>query len=322
MKTKIGIIGGAGYTAGELIRLLLQHSKVELTSVVSQSQFGKPISTIHRDLIGETNLTFSKSLEEEVEVIFLCQGHGRSAEYVEKYPQCLDKYIIDLSTDFRPRLNRKGFIYGLPELNRNAIQQAQYIANPGCFATAIQLALLPLVQHGLVQDNIHIHGITGSTGAGQRPSPTTHFAWRNNNVSIYKSFEHQHLEEITASLKQVKPDFDQELFFVPIRGNFSRGILISAYTPCNESLETILDLYQAYYTDHPFTHVTDEAISVKDVANTNKCLIQVSKKKGQVHLTAVIDNLLKGASGQALQNLNLIQGWEEVEGLGLKAIAF
>jgi len=319
---KVGIIGGAGYTGGELIRLLINHPKVEMTSVVSQSQSGKPITSIHADLRGDTEAVFSEKLSDEVELIFLCKGHGESTKHLNANPVHLNKKIIDLSTDFRPRGNRYGFVYGLPELNKSEISKSSHIANPGCFATAIQLGLLPLAaDHGLGAD-VHLHAITGSTGAGQKPRSTTHFSWRNNNISIYKLFEHQHLSEITESLKSCQDSFNEKIHFVPMRGDFPRGILASMYTKTDLSLEQSMDLYQTYYKEHPFVTVTDEEISVKEVVNTNKCFLQVRKSDDVIHVTSVIDNLLKGASGQAVQNMNIMNGWKENTGLKLKPIAF
>lgn len=319
---KIGILGGAGYTGGELIRLLLQHPQVELHSVVSESQKGLALSTIHRDLLGETNLAFSDQLAADTELLFLCMGHGRSAHFLAKTQQKTPRKIIDLSTDFRPLNNGQGFVYGLPERNKPEISAAERIANPGCFATAIQLAILPLAAGQKLRHDLHIHGITGSTGAGQKPQTTTHFSWRNNNLSIYKLFEHQHQQEIGASIRGLQASYEGELHFVPLRGDFPRGIFISAYTETELTEAALLELYQDYYADAPFTFATTKDISLKEVVNTNKCLIQVRKHGKNVHLTAVIDNLLKGASGQAVQNMNLMLGWEETLGLQLKSIAF
>lgn len=319
---KIGVIGAAGYTGGELIRLLLHHPEVELVSAVSESQSGKKIDSIHTDLKGETDLFFDLRLDEEVDLFFLCKGHGQSTKHLALNPHDLDKKIIDLSTDFRPRNNELKFVYGLPELNKTEIQLANHIANPGCFATSIQLALLPLAAKALINDEIHIHAITGSTGAGQKPRTTTHFSWRNNNLSIYKLFEHQHLSEITESLKQAQAGFDKQINFVPMRGDFPRGILSSIYMQCELDQNEVMDIYTDYYQAHPFVHVTDEEINLKEVVNTNKCFLQIRKLAGKLHVTSVIDNLLKGASGQAVQNMNLMNAWDEKAGLRLKPAAF
>lgn len=319
---KVGIIGAAGYTGGELIRLLVHHPKVELISAVSASQSGKKVHAVHTDLKGDIELIFDEELAEDVELFFLCKGHGESSKHLEAKPQDLSKKIIDLSTDFRPRDNQYQFLYGLPELNKLDIQSAKHIANPGCFATSIQLALLPLASKSLLNDDIHIHAITGSTGAGQKPRSTTHFSWRNNNLSIYKLFEHQHLSEITESLQQAQVNFDQQIYFVPMRGDFPRGILASVYTKSTLSHKEAIDIYLEYYQTHPFVVVTDEEVNLKEVVNTNKCFLQVRKRAGQIHVTSVIDNLLKGASGQAVQNMNLMNGWDEKAGLKLKPAAF
>lgn len=319
---KVGIIGGAGYTAGELIRLLVHHPKVELTTITSNSQKGMTIDAVHRDLVGDINMNFSDQLDGTEDLIFLCQGHGKSSAYFEKHPKVLEKKLIDFSTDYRPRNNSLGFTYGLPELNLEEIKSAKAIANPGCFATAIQLAFIPLLKAYPIQSDIHITGITGSTGAGQQPSPTTHFSWRNNNVSIYKLFSHQHISEISESFKQVQPSLDKAINFVPMRGDFPRGIFISGYTTCPLSEHELLTIYKKYYEKVPFTIVADTDVSLKEVVNTNKCLIKITKHENKIHITAVIDNLLKGASGQAVQNMNLMMGWEETLGLKLKSIAF
>lgn len=319
---KTGIIGGAGYTAGELIRILLRHPNAKISFIHSNSQSGKPISSIHTDLLGDTQLYFTSEISEEVDVYFICRGHGKTKELLEQHPKLKEKKIIDLSRDFRLKTDSDGFVYGLPELNKPDICSTKYIANPGCFATAIQLALLPMASANAFKDAIHIHGITGSTGAGQAPSPTTHFSWRNNNVSVYKAFNHQHIGEVNQSIDQLQPSFKHSIHFVPVRGNFARGIFISAYTTTDKSEEELITLYTTFYKDDPFTHVTSEAIHLKSVVNTNKCLIQVKKHGDQLHVISVIDNLLKGASGQAVQNMNLVFGLKEDTGLHLKSIMF
>lgn len=313
---KAAIIGGAGYTGGELVRLLLNHPEVALLEVISQSQAGKSIDEVHQDLIGETTLEFTKSLSHQVDVVFLCLGHGVSAEFLNEHPLPKTVKVIDLSQDFR--LERT---YGLPELNRDEIKSADFVANPGCFATAIQLALLPLAYNGMLKE-VHISGITGSTGAGMSPSNTTHFSWRDNNVSTYKAFEHQHMAEVRKSLLQYQNWFDQPINFIPYRGNFSRGILATAYQYCEWPLEEAIRVFQEYYEDHPFTHITEKGLDLKQVVNTNKCLIHLEMHNGYLMVQSAIDNLLKGASGQAVQNMNLMFGLEETAGLKLKASRF
>ena len=322
----VGIIGGAGYTAGELLRILLYHPEVDIRFVCSQSQHGNPVVSIHQDLMGETDLTFKGEPDSEVEVLFVCSGHGKSKEVLQKYHINGHTRIIDLSQDFRlkasSKLGDRNFIYGLPEFNKKDIRGAHSIANPGCFATAIQLALLPLLAEGLIRDDIHVNAITGSTGAGQSLSGTTHFTWRNNNVSIYKAFNHQHLNEISETFKTVQKGFDYDINFIPMRGNFTRGIFASAYTFSDLSLDRLEQIYEEYYANAPFTHVSDTKISLKQVVNTNKCLINVDKHGDKVLITSIIDNLLKGASGQAVQNMNLMCGIDENAGLQLKPSTF
>lgn len=322
---KAGIIGGAGYTAGELLRLLVHHPEVEVTFVQSNSQSGKPVSAIHDDLITETDLVFQKE-QGEADVIFLCQGHGKAKTFFQDNVVNENTKIIDLSQDFRHQASAdfgsRQFVYGLPELNKNKIQQAQNIANPGCFATAIQLALLPLAQLGLLTDEVHVHAVTGSTGAGQAPGETTHFSWRNDNVSIYKAFEHQHLKEITESIISLQQGFDQEINFIPMRGNFSRGIFVSAYTTFEGDIEKAYALFNNFYSKAAFTKVVKTPLHLKQVVNTNYCFLHLAKHGSKLLITSIIDNLLKGASGQAVQNLNLMFGLNESLGLQLKANAF
>lgn len=319
---KVGIVGGAGYTAGELLRLLVHHTQVQIVFVQSNSQSGLPISHIHTDLTGELDLNFNKDISLEVDVIFICSGHGKSASFLANHPLPNNIKIIDLSSDFRLLKNAKGFVYGLPELNRTTISTSQKIANPGCFATAIQLALLPLAKQQLLNNDIHIHAITGSTGAGQQPTPTTHFSWRNNNVSIYKPFTHQHLAEITQSLCQHQANFESTINFLPVRGNYTRGIFASLYTSCSLELEAVQDLFEAYYDGHPFVHMVHQNPTLKQVVNTNKCYLFLQKHEDKILIISTIDNLIKGASGQAIQNMNLMFGLEETTGLRLKGSAF
>lgn len=317
-----GIIGGAGYTAGELIRILLRHPEVNLNFVYSTSQPGKPLSSIHQDLVGETDLTFFNQVNREADVIFLCLGHGNSKKFLAENKFSEKTKIVDLSTDFRMNSDDHDFVYGLPELNKEQIKNADFIANPGCFATAITLAILPLAKNGLLKDDVHVNAVTGATGAGTSLSETTHFTWRDNNFSAYKAFEHQHLHEIGQSLKQLQEDHEAAINFIPNRGNFSRGIHATAYTKFSGDLEEAKDLYQEFYKDAAFTFVTEEELHLKQVVNTNKCLLKLQKFGDKLLVTSVIDNLLKGASGQAVQNMNLMFGLEEKMGLGLKANYF
>ena len=318
----IGIIGGAGYTAGELLRLLVHHPRAHLQFVQSNSHAGIPVADVHTDLLGETEMEFVTKITGEPDLLFMCSGHGRSRAFLDAQPLSTKVKIIDLSSDFRLKGNADGFVYGLPELNRNRIATANKIANPGCFATAIQLALLPLAKQSLIDEDVHIHAITGSTGAGQNPSPTTHFSWRNNNVSIYKPFNHQHLLEIKESLQQLQPALRQELHFLPMRGNFSRGIYASLYTRCDLPVAEAKALYRDFYHGHPFVKITSNSPNLKQVVNTNNCYLYLEKHGNKLLIISMIDNLLKGASGQAVQNMNLLSGLEEQLGLQLKACAF
>jgi len=320
---KVGIIGGAGYTAGELLRILLNHPEVEITFVQSTSNARNLISDIHEDLLGETDLTFTDKMPfENTDVIFLCMGHGKSKEFVESYVLPVGLKIIDLSHDFRLKREANNFVYGLPEINRNEIRTAEKIANPGCFATGIQLALLPLAANNLLTDEVHVQAITGSTGAGQKPTETSHFSWRSSNVSAYKIFEHQHEGEILQSLKQLQPGFSSDFNFVPIRGNHTRGIFVSAYTNFEGSLEDANQLFEDYYESHPFVFITKTNPGVKQVVNTNKAVIYLEKHGNKLVIISVTDNLIKGASGQAVQNMNLMFGLDEKTGLNLKPVAF
>jgi len=320
---KVGIIGGAGYTAGELIRILLYHPQAELTFVQSSSNGGNLLSDVHDDLLGDTDIRFVAEADFSlIDVAFFCMGHGKSKEFLQKNSLPENVKIIDLSHDFRLKREGNDFVYGLPELNRELICKSNKIANPGCFATGIQLAVLPLAAAGLINDELHVNAITGSTGAGQAPSETSHFSWRNNNVSVYKAFEHQHLGEIGQSFKQLQPDFTYDINFIPVRGNHTRGIFASVYTKFDGSLEEATKLYQDYYASHPFVNVSLKNPDLKQVVNTNKAIVYLEKHGTKLMILSVTDNLLKGASGQAVQNMNLIFGLEETLGLNLKAVAF
>lgn len=325
-KLEIGVIGGAGYTAGELIRLLIHHANVNINFVYSTSNAGNKISSIHQDLVGALDLDFSSKINSDIDVLFLCLGHGNSKKFLENHTFSQHTKIIDLGNDFRLKPNavfqNKTFVYGLPELQKEAIKNANYIANPGCFATAIQLALLPLANSNLIKSDVHINAVTGATGAGTSLSATTHFTWRDNNFSYYKPFTHQHLGEINQSVNSLQKQFNAELIFMPNRGDFSRGIFATAYTEFNGTIEDAKHLYKAFYKDAKFTFVSDEDLHLKQVVNTNKCLIHLHKYKDKLLITSVIDNLLKGASGQAVQNMNLMFGFEETEGVQLKANYF
>lgn len=320
---KVGIIGGAGYTAGELIRILLNHPHAEIGFVQSTSNAGNLVSDVHVDLLGETDVKFIEEMPfSEVDVIFLCMGHGKSKEFMENtiLPKALK--VVDLSHDFRLKREGNDFVYGLPELNREDIKTAKNIANPGCFATGIQLALLPLAANGLLEDEVHIQAITGSTGAGQKPSSTSHFSWRNNNLSAYKIMEHQHEGEILQSLKQLQPDFASDFNFIPIRGNHTRGIFVSAYIRFEKSIDEAKNIYTDYYHDHPFVFVSTVNPGMKQVVNTNKAVVYLEKHGNKLVIISLTDNLIKGASGQAVQNMNLMFGLEEKAGLNLKPVAF
>ncbi|MCC8155112.1 MAG: N-acetyl-gamma-glutamyl-phosphate reductase [Tannerellaceae bacterium] len=320
---KIGIIGGAGYTAGELIRLLINHPDAQIIFINSSSNAGNKITDVHSGLFGETDLSFTGELPlDSIDLLFFCTAHGDTKKFMESHTIPEKVKIIDLSTDYRHKAEGNPFIYGLPELNRRAICESQYIANPGCFATCIQLGLLPLAKHLMLNNEIHVNAITGSTGAGVKPTSTSHFSWRNDNISIYKPFEHQHLTEINQSLVQLQNSFNSAINFIPVRGNFSRGIFASIYMDCKVELDEIKRMYEAYYEDHSFTFITDKNPDLKQVVNTNKCLINLQKFGNKLLIISMIDNLLKGASGQAIHNMNLIFGLEETVGLHLKPSAF
>ncbi len=323
---KVGIVGGAGYTGGEMIRILLNHPGVELSWVQSGSNAGNLLSEVHTDLFGDTAMRFSEKIDPAVDAVMLCVGHGDARKFLEANPLPGTVKVIDLSQDFRlaatSSIGQRQFTYGLPELNRDKIKTAGNIANPGCFATCLQLALLPLASAGLLKNEIHINAATGSTGAGQKLAPTSHFSYRANNFSTYKEFDHQHLNEIGESLSQAMPDFSAAINFIPCRGDFTRGIFASVYTDCDLSQEQAVKLYEDFYRGAAFTHVSPKGLSLKQVVNTNKCLVHVEKHGDKLLITSIIDNLCKGASGQAVQNLNLMFGLDERAGLRIKAPAF
>lgn len=335
MKIKAGIIGGAGYTGGELIRLLIHHPGVSVSFIHSRSNAGQPVSSVHQDLVGETDLQFSGELRDDIDVLFLCLGHGESKKFLAENKIADKIKVIDLANDFRLKKDAsyqlpvtgnqepatRNFVYGLPELNKDKIKAANNVANPGCFATTIQLGLLPLAKAGLLKD-VYTTGITGSTGAGQSLSATSHFSWRTNNIQAYKTLSHQHLGEIGESLKQLQPAGDIAVNFVPWRGDFARGIFISSQVQCDLSLIELNKLYEDFYAGHPFTHITKEPVFLKQAVNTNKCIIQLEKAGSMLVVHSVTDNLLKGASGQAVQNMNLMFGLDETAGLNLKATGF
>ena len=318
---KAGIIGGAGYTAGELIRLLVNHPEVELVFAQSSSNAGKKVWEVHSGLFGDSDLVFCEDTPlDSVDVVFMCGGHGKSTAFWEENARPSGLKVIDLAQDYRDE--SCGYVYGLPELNMERIREASLIANPGCFATAIQLAILPLAANGLLSEDVNVTAITGSTGAGVKPGPTTHFSWRNDNVSVYKAFEHQHLKEIGMNLHRLQPSFGGNVNFIPVRGDFCRGILASLNTRCPLGAEEAMAIYRDYYSDSAFTFIFDRNVDLKQVVNTNKCLLSIEKHGDFLLINSVIDNLLKGASGQAVQNMNLIFGLEESLGLRLKASAF
>lgn len=321
---KAGIVGGAGYTGGELLRILLRHPQVDVVFVHSRSQAGLPVAAVHTDLLGDTALTFTDTLSQDADVLFLCVGHGEAKQFLEQHTIPESVRIIDLSQDFRLEgtvAGGRSFVYGLPECNRVQVRTAANIANPGCFATAIQLALLPLAAEQLLNSEVHATGITGSTGAGQKLQESSHFSWRSGNIQAYKSLSHQHLHEIRQTLRGLQPGV-APVNFIPWRGDFTRGIYVTAYTDAALSIEAAIGLYVDYYEQHPFTHVSNRMIDLKQVVNTNKCVLHLEQADGRLIIHAAIDNLLKGASGQAVQNMNLMFGLPETAGLQLKATSF
>ena len=320
---KVGILGAAGYTGGELIRVLLNHPEVEIVFANSESNAGNKVYEVHEGLIGDTEMTFSSEMPfDKVDVVFFCFGHGKSEAFLKEHGIPANVKIIDLAQDFRIAAPSHDYVYGLPETHREQIKACQHLANPGCFATCIQLALLPALKAGLISGDIHVNGITGSTGAGQKPGATTHFSWRNDNISVYKTFRHQHLLEIGQTIEELQPGYDGRVLFIPQRGCFARGIFVTAYAKCDAALEDVQRVYADYYADAAFTHFTTKSPDMKQVVNTNKAVVYVEKYEDQLLMICAIDNLLKGAVGQAVQNMNLMFGIDEKAGLELKASAF
>ncbi len=320
---KVGILGGAGYTAGELIRLLVNHPKAEIVFVNSESNAGNLLTDVHEGLYGETEIKFISGMPfNEVDVLFFCFGHGKSEVFLKEHEIPAGVKIIDMAQDFRLEARGNDYVYGLPELNRDQIAKAQHVANPGCFATCIQLGLLPAANLKLIDKDVSVNAITGSTGAGQKPGTTTHFSWRNNNMSIYKAFNHQHVPEICQSLKQVQGYLNASIDFIPYRGDFARGIFATEVIKTDVGIDTIIAGYKDFYKEAQFTHYVDKAIDMKQVVNTNKALVHCDKSGDKLLVTSCIDNLLKGAVGQAVQNMNIMFGIDEVTGLKLKPSAF
>ena len=319
---KVGILGAAGYTGGELIRLLQNHPEAEIVFAHSESNAGNPVAEVHEGLYGETELKFSDEMPfEDVDVVFFCFGHGKSEAFLKEHNIPAHVKIIDMAQDFRIKGNHD-YVYGLPEINKKEITKAQHVANPGCFATCIQLGLLPAAKLGLLKYDVSVNAITGSTGAGQKPGATTHFSWRNNNLSIYKPFTHQHLAEIRQSLAEVQGHLDVDIDFIPYRGDFARGIFATEVIRTKENADDVIAVYKNFYQDAAFTHYVDKPIDLKQVVNTNKCLVHIDAFENKLLITSCIDNLLKGAVGQAVQNMNLMFGIDERSGLNLKASAF
>ena len=321
--TRAGILGAAGFTGGELIRLLLNHPEVEIVFANSESNAGNPVSDVHEGLVGDTNLRFTDTMPfDQVDVVFLCFGHGKSEAFLKEHAIPEQVRIIDLAQDFRLASPSHDFVYGLPELNKERIAKARHIANPGCFATCIQLGLLPAARMGILQDDIAVNAITGSTGAGQKPTATTHFSWRSSNMSIYKPFQHQHVPEIRQSLLQEQGSLEASIDFIPYRGDFTRGIFATEVVKTDADINDIVAAYKTYYADAPFTHYVERPIDLKQVVNTNKALVHCEKYGNKLLVTSCIDNLLKGAVGQAVQNMNIMFGIDETAGLRLKPSAF
>ena len=322
-KVRIGILGAAGYTGGELIRVLLNHPQAEIVFANSESNAGNKVYAVHEGLLGETEMEFTDEMPfDQVDVVYFCFGHGKSEAFLKEHSIPGHVKIVDLAQDFRIAAPSHDYVYGLPETHRPQISGCNHLANPGCFATCIQLAMLPALAHGLISGDIHVNGITGSTGAGQKPGATTHYSWRNDNISVYKTFTHQHLLEINQTVQELCPGYDGRVLFIPQRGCFARGIYVTAYAKCDASLEDVQKAYADYYADAAFTHFTTKSPDMKQVVNTNKAVVYVEKYQDQLLMICCIDNLLKGAVGQAVQNMNLMFGLDEKAGLGLKASAF
>ena len=320
---KVGIPGAAGYTGGELIRVLLQHPEAEIVFANSESNAGNKVYDVHEGLLGDTEMTFTSEMPfDKVDVVFFCFGHGKSEAFLKEHTIPENVKIIDLAQDFRIASPEHDYVYGLPETHREAVKNCNHLANPGCFATCIQLALLPALKAGMISGDIHVNGITGSTGAGQKPGATTHYSWRNDNISVYKTFRHQHLLEINQTIQELQPGYDGRVLFIPQRGCFARGIYVTAYAKCDASIEEVQQVYADYYADAAFTHFTTKSPDMKQVVNTNKAVVYVEKYEDQLLMISCIDNLLKGAVGQAVQNMNLMFGLDERCGLMLKASAF
>ena len=320
---RVGILGAAGYTGGELIRLLINHPEAEIVFANSESNAGNKVYEVHEGLVGDTELAFTSEMPfDKVDVVFFCFGHGKSEQFLKEHAIPANVKIIDMAQDFRIASDDHDFVYGLPETHRSVIAGCQHQANPGCFATCIQLAMLPALKAGIISGDIHVNGITGSTGAGQKPGATTHFSWRNDNCSVYKTFTHQHLLEINQTVQELSPGYDGRVLFIPQRGCFSRGIFVTAYAKCDKSIEEVRQIYADYYKDAAFTHFVMKSPDLKQVVNTNKAVVYVEKYEDQLLMISCIDNLLKGAVGQAVQNMNLMFGINEKAGLLLKASAF
>ena len=320
---RVGILGAAGYTGGELIRLLINHPEAEIVFANSESNAGNKVYEVHEGLVGDTELAFTSEMPfDKVDVVFFCFGHGKSEQFLKEHAIPANVKFIDMAQDFRIASDDHDFVYGLPETHRSVIAGCQHLANPGCFATCIQLAMLPALKTGIISGDIHVNGITGSTGAGQKPGATTHFSWRNDNCSVYKTFTHQHLLEINQTVQELSPGYDGRVLFIPQRGCFSRGIFVTAYAKCDNSIEEVRQIYADYYKDAAFTHFVMKSPDLKQVVNTNKAVVYAEKYEDQLLIISCIDNLLKGAVGQAVQNMNIMFSLDETAGLRLKSSAF
>jgi len=322
-RVRVGVLGAAGYTGGELIRLLINHPEAEIVFANSESNAGNKVYEVHEGLVGDTELAFTSEMPfDKVDVVFFCFGHGKSEQFLKEHAIPANVKIIDMAQDFRIASDDHDFVYGLPETHRSVIAGCQHLANPGCFATCIQLAMLPALKAGIISSDIHVNGITGSTGAGQKPGATTHFSWRNDNCSVYKTFTHQHLLEINQTVQELSPGYDGRVLFIPQRGCFSRGIFVTAYAKCDNSIEEVRQIYADYYKDAAFTHFVMKSPDLKQVVNTNKAVVYAEKYEDQLLMISCIDNLLKGAVGQAVQNMNIMFSLDETAGLRLKSSAF